>query len=178
MTQETKDGFFSGASRRIILGSPTLQASTRRICVPIRMPLGADSFADMPDWIGAAYEAVARTFTEVSPEVEQIADVVLAFANKAQEGALFAAPSASVPQAELRAFSIIRAGDPDEPTVELTFKVYAPFAREFWKWLGEMAGSDVYMAFPKSLAKAVEVKPPAKSGPKDLAQFHASPQGQ
>lgn len=186
---ETKEGFFPGASRRVILGSPTLQTSNRRICIPIRMPLDEDGFAGMPDWISDAYSAVYKSFTKVSPEVEQIADVTLAFANDKPKGELFAPPSSRVNQAELRGFSVVRTDDPADPEIELQFKAFAPYSRAFWAWIGEMAGKEVYMAFPASLgvvkdegpvtgelplaeAKEPVEKAAKKSGPKDLAAEH------
>jgi hypothetical protein len=145
--------FFPSTNRRVIIGSPTKQSTTGRICVPIRMPLTGESMVGMPDWVGEAFEAVSQFLDSATPEVEQIADLTLAFANDKPKsnGKLFDDPSVRVPSAELKAFSVLRAGDAEDPDVELNFKVYAPFTRDFWKWLGEMAGAEVYMAFPKSL---------------------------
>ena len=211
--------FFPSANRRVIIGSPTKQATTGRILVPIRMPLTGESLASAPDWIGTAYEAVSQYLSEATPEVEQIADITVAFANDKPKGRLFADPSAKVPSAELKAFCVQRCGEEEDPDVELIFKLYAAFSREFWAWLGEMAGKEVYMAFPKTLGgsmapsnegekQEVLVMPPSKaetealaadkkpedvpgtpefengvrasitgkgkkSGPKDLAAFHA-----
>jgi hypothetical protein len=152
--------FFTGTNRRVILGSPTLQSTSRRVCIPIRMPLTGESFTNMPDWVGEAYEAVSKYLTEASPQVQQVADLMLAFSNDKPKGELFAHPSAKVSSAELKAFSVVRVGDPeDDPEVELQFKAYAPYARDFWAWIGETAGQEVYMAFPSSLGKSATAKP-------------------
>ena len=119
---------FSGADQRVILGSPTLQATNRRIALPIRMPLTGETFGAMPDWVGTAYQAVSRYLTEASPEVQQIAGLTLAFYNEKREGEMFSGPSAKAPGCELKAFSVTRVGDPDgEPEVELQFKAYIPY---------------------------------------------------
>lgn len=56
-----------------------------------------------------------------------------------------------------------RVGDPDgDPEVELQFKAYVPFTREFWRWIGETSGQEVHMAFPSSLGKAVTTVAPAQ----------------
>jgi len=146
--------FFPNAARRIFLGSPTLQNSNRRIVIPIRMPLDDGSFAGMPDWVSTAYSAVSQYLTEASPEIQQIGELMVAFQNQKPGSELFENPSAKVPNAELRGFSVTRAGEEGEPSIELTFKIYAPFSRDFWKWLGERVGVDkgeVYMAFPTNL---------------------------
>lgn len=155
--------FFPGSNRKVILGSPTLQTTSRRVCIPIRMPLTGESFQGMPDWIGTAYEAVSRYLTEASPDVQQVADVTLGFYNDKPTGELFAPPSAKVPSSEIKNFSVTRVGDPDgDPEVELQFKAFIPFSRDFWNWIGEMAGKEVYMAFPSSLGGTVAVKPQTK----------------
>lgn len=149
--------FFPGSTRRVTIGSPTKQASNGRIVVGIRMPLSGESFVSMPDWVGEAYEAVSQYLTEASPEVQQVADLTLAFANDKPSGELFAHPSAKVPGAELKNFCVVRAGDSEDPEVELQFKAFTPFTRDFWTWVGEMAGKEVYMHFPSTIAKAVVV---------------------
>jgi len=148
---DTTERFFPGTNRRVIIGSPTKQSTTGRICLPIRMPLTGESLASAPDWVGECYEAVSQFASEMKPEIEQIADITVAFANDKPKGQLFADPSAKVPSAELKCFSVERCGEDEQPDVELTFKLYANFSRDFWTWVGEMAGKEVYMAFPKSL---------------------------
>jgi hypothetical protein len=148
---DTTERFFPGSNRRVIIGSPTKQSTTGRICVPIRMPLTGESLVAAPDWVGECYEAVSQFASDMTPEIEQIADITVAFANDKPKGQLFADPSAKVPSAELKGFSVQRCGEDDQPDVELVFKLYANFSRDFWTWLGEMAGKEVYMAFPKSL---------------------------
>ncbi len=158
--------FFPGSNRRVILGSPTLQTTSRRVCIPIRMPLTGESFTGMPDWIGTAYEAVSKYLTEASPEVQEISDTTLAFFNDAPSGELFAPPSAKVPASTLKGFSVTRVDDPDEdPEVELQFKAYIPFTRNFWAWVGEMAGKEVHMAFPSSLGGTVTITRPSEKPP-------------
>jgi len=195
-----KTTFFPGSSRRVVLGSPTLQTSNRRICLPVTMPLSDGSVVGMPDWLGIAFEQVSKHCKTFIPEIEQLVDLTLAFDNDKPKGELFEAPSAKVPAAEIRKFVVLRAGEPEDPEVELHFKAYIPFTRDFWGWIGEMAGHEVFMGFPRSLgAKAAppeqtsiaevetqalssDMNPPAdetkpkkkKSGPKDLAQFHQS----
>lgn len=157
--------FFSGANPKVILGSPTLQTTSRRVLLPVRMPLTTDTFANMPDWISEGFQAVSRYLTEASPEVQQVSDLLLAFSNDKPAGEMFAHPSAKAPGCELKNFSITRVGDPDgDPEVELQFKAYIPYSREFWTWIGEMGGKEVYMAFPTSLVKPVNAKPAAEQG--------------
>ena len=149
------ESFFPGTHRRVTIGSPTKQCSNGRIVFPISMPLSGESFVGMPDWVGSGFKAVTDSFTEVEPEVQQVSDLVLAFHNDKPAGELFAPPSAKVPGAELKGFTITRVGDPEDPEIELQFKAFAPFKREFWAWIGEMAGKEVYMAFPSSLSRRV-----------------------
>lgn len=151
--------FFPGATRRVVLGSPTLQTSNRRICIPIAMPLSDEPMTSMPDWVGEAYTAVSQHFSHVDPEIEQLVDLTLHFSNDKPKGELFAPPDAKIPGAELRKFEVLRVGEPESPDVELHFKAYTPFTRDFWKWIGEMAGKEVYMNFPSSLGKGVAVQP-------------------
>lgn len=153
------EGFFPGTHRRITIGSPTKQCSNGRIVFPIQMPLSGESFVGMPDWIGAGFRAVTDSFTEVEPEVQQVSDLVLAFNNDKPKGELFAPPSAKVPGSELKGFKITRVGDPENPEIELQFKAFAPFTRDFWAWIGEMAGKEVFMAFPSSLSGRVVAMP-------------------
>jgi hypothetical protein len=162
------------------------------------MPLSGENLGDLPDWVSEGYEAVAQTFTEVDPEVQQVSNILLAFSNeKGPASKLFKVPDAKVSNAELRGFKITRVGDPDEPDVELHFKAFCPYSRPFWAWLGEMAGKEVFMGFPASLVKAsgpveksgnlpltpatpapaakpgtAKAAPKGKSGPKDLESFH------
>jgi len=154
--------FFPGANRRVTLGSPTKQCSNGRIVFGVQMPLTGESFASLPDWVGSGYTAVAKTFTEVNPEVQEVSDLALAFSNDEPKGELFAPPSSRLPGAALKGFKIVRAGEPDDPDIELQFKVYGPFTRDFWAWIGEMAGHEVYMAFPSTVGGTVTVKPETK----------------
>jgi|GEM_PF-2866979 len=161
---DSESTFFPGANRRVILGSPTLQTTSRRVCLPIRMPLTGESVVGMPDWLGEAYTAVSKFAREMSPEIEQVADLTLAFVNEKSSkttGELFEHPSAKAPSCELKAFKVERVGDPNEdPEVELHFKAYIPFSRDIWRWVGEMGGKEVFMAFPSTLGKAVAVSKP------------------
>lgn len=138
-------------ARAVLIGSPTKQSTNGRICVPVRMPLTGDSLAGLPDWVVTAYEAVSKYLEEATPNVDQVPDLSLAFYNDQPKGKLFDDPSVKVAQGELRGFSVVRAGEAEQFSVELTYKVYSPFTRDFWKWLGEMAGEEVFMAFPKNL---------------------------
>ena len=168
MTEDKGNGFFRGATHRVILGSPTLQSSNRRICVPLRMPLTGESFADMPDWISTAYDAVAKSFPSVDAPVDVISDITLAFHNGKPNDKLFAEPSAKVPHSELKKFVCLRTEDPDDADIELQFKAYSSYSRDYWEWLGEIAGTkaDIYMAFPTSMG--VVQPAAAKSGTLDL----------
>ena len=149
--------FFDNGSQRVILGSPTKQVTSGRVMLPIRMPLVGDGFAGMPPWVVSAYEAVARYLTQAEPEVQQVGAITLAFYNDKPDGEMFAPPSAKVPGCELKAFVVLRMGDPeDDPEVELHFKAYLPFTRDFWAWIGEMAGKEVMMAFPKTVGDAAK----------------------
>lgn len=152
--------FFPGANRRVTLGSPTKQCSNGRIVFAVQMPLTGESFASLPDWVGTGFEAVSGAFNEVNPEVQEVSDLALAFSNDAPKGELFAPPSARLPGASLKGFKIVRAGEPDDPEIELHFKVYGPFTRDFWAWIGEMSGHEVYMAFPATLGSGAIVTTP------------------
>ena len=200
VTPTVAPAFFPGSNRRVILGSPTLQTTSRRICIPIRMPLTGESFVGVPDWVSEAFDAVSKYLSEASPNVQQIADLMLAFHNDSPKDELFAPPSAKAPGCELKAFAVARVENPDDdPEVELQFKAYIPFTRDIWQWIGEMAGHEVFMAFPSSMSGKVkttskptsaeadtlkgDTNPPAdapakskskKSGPKELAAYHAS----
>jgi len=151
--------FFPGANRRVTIGSPTKQCSNGRIVFGVVMPLTGESFASLPEWVGKGYEAVAGAFNEVNPEVQEVSDLSLAFSNDKPAGELFAPPSARLLGASLKGFRIVRAGDPDDPEVELHFKAYGPFTRDFWAWIGEMAGHEVYMAFPATISGTVAAAP-------------------
>lgn len=107
--------FFPNSARRVIIGSPTKQSTTGRICVPIRMPLTGESLKSAPEWSDTAFTAVSQYLSEATPEVEQIADITLAFMNSKPEGKLFDDPSAKVPSAELRGFTMVRAGEAEDP---------------------------------------------------------------
>jgi hypothetical protein len=154
---------FTGAARLVTIGPVTKQSSTKKIVFPLSMVLSGQIFGDLPDWVSTGYEAVAQNFTEVDPEVQQVADVMLAFSGDKPKSGLFKNPDAKIGSAELRGFKITRTGDPDDPEVELQFKAFCPFNREFWAWLGEMCGEEVYMNFPTALAKSPQ-KPAEASG--------------
>lgn len=181
---EGTNTFFPGTNRRVVLGSPTKQASNGRIVIGIRMPLSGESLIGMPDWVGEAYEAVSKFLAEASPEVQQVADLTLAFANDRPSGELFAHPSVKVPGAELKNFTVVRAGEAEDPDVELTFKAFTPFTRDFWTWVGEMAGKEVYMHFPSSMVKPVAVKAtdqqgeliPAEQSVANVQEFFVAPE--
>jgi hypothetical protein len=162
---ENQSGFFRGASRLITLGSPTLQVSNRRICIPIKMPLNGEDSTDMPDWLCSAYAAVSKSFTEVSPNILQLTDLTLAFKAEKQDGKLFESPNAKVSSAEIRKFKVMRVGSRDDPQVELHFKVYIAFNRKFWAWIGEMAGEEVHMAFPSNLGEVRTEEPESEPLP-------------
>jgi hypothetical protein len=134
--------------QRVILGSVTKQSSNGRIVVQMRMPLDADSLGTLPDWAARAYEDVSEKYTDVDPEVQEMSDLAIAFSNDNNAGVMFAKRAVKVASASLRGFKVTRVGKPDEPEVELQFKLYLQFAREFWAWAGEMAGEEVYMTFP------------------------------
>lgn len=164
--------FFAAASRRVILGSPTKQATTGNICVPIRMPLTTESLAAAPDWVTVAYDQVSDSAKEYIPALEEIAGIVVTFDNSKPKGKLFEDPNAKVPSASLKGFVVQRCGEEEDPDVELIFKLYAPFSRDFWQWLGEMATpkNEVYMGFPKSLGKSVVIVKPENTAQMKLAE--------
>ena len=143
-----QDEFLASSLHRVILGSVTKQSSNGRIVVSMRMPLTGESLAKLPDWLVRGYEAVAKQFTEVDPDVQAMEDLAIAFTNERKSGELFARRAAKVASASLRSFKIVRAGKPDDPEVELHFKLYCAFARDFWTWAGEMSAEEVYMTFP------------------------------
>ena len=143
-----QDEFLASSLHRVILGSVTKQSSNGRIVVSMRMPLTGESLSKLPDWLARGYEAVAKQFTEVDPDVQAMEDLTIAFTNERKSGELFAKRAAKVASASLRSFKIVRAGKPDDPEVELHFKLYCAFARDFWAWAGEMSSEEVYMTFP------------------------------
>jgi hypothetical protein len=143
-----QDEFLASSLHRVILGSVTKQSSNGRIVVSMRMPLTGESLAKLPDWLVRGYEAVTKQFTEVDPDVQAMEDLAIAFTNERKSGELFARRAAKIASASLRSFKIVRAGKPDDPEVELHFKLYCAFARDFWAWAGEMASEEVYMTFP------------------------------
>lgn len=162
---------FQGVQRKVTLGSPTKQCSNGRILFPVNMPLTGDSLAALPSWVSNGFVAVSQACMEVIPDVQEMSELALAFSNDAPTGELFAPPSARLPGASLKGFKIVRGGDPDDPEIELHFKAYAPFTRDFWAWIGEMAGQEVYMSFPSTLGTVV-VKPttrPVHADPEDEA---------
>ena len=196
---------FTGAPRRVTIGPVTKQSSTGRIVFPLSIVLSGELLGDLPDWVSDGFDAVTKGFTEVEPEVQQIADIMLCFTNDKPKSSLFKNPDAKAPTSELRNFKITRTGDPDEPEVELQFKAFCAFSRELWQWLGEMCGEECFMNFPTALAQTPErpaeasgtlplaepservdgapveagkhfTEPSGKSGPKKLAAFHAKVQ--
>lgn len=153
--------FFEGTHHRVILGSPTKQVTSGRVCVPIRMPLDGESFSGMPEWVASAYQAVSRYLTHADPEVQQVAGLLLAFSDNKPKDELFTHPSAKASGAEIKNFTVLRVGDPDgDPEIELQFKAYIPYERRFWAWIGEMGGKEVYMAFPASVGQTISVIKP------------------
>lgn len=157
------DRFFPGTSRRATISSVTLQPGRkggRKIKVPIHIPLSDGNLHGMPEWVANALTAVSQSFTEVEPEIQQIADVTIQFNGSAPGSALFDQPDAQAPNAELRKFIVRRTGKSDDPEVELHFNCYVGFARDLWRWLGEMGGSEVYISFPSAKA-AIEVVAPS-----------------
>jgi hypothetical protein len=138
----------SSALQHVIMGSVTKQSSNGRIVVQMRMPLNGDNMGTLPDWVARAYEDVSKKYSDVEPEVQEMSDLAIAFANDNQDGVMFAKRAVKVASASLRSFKVTRTGKPDSPEVELQFKLYLSFAREFWAWAGEMSGEDVYMTFP------------------------------
>jgi hypothetical protein len=136
------------ALQHVILGSVTKQSSNGRIVVQMRMPLTGESLGTLPDWVARAYEDVSKKYSDVEPEVQEMSDLAIAFSNDKQEGQMFAKRAVKITSASLRGFKVTRTGKPDNPEVELQFKLYLSFAREFWAWAGEMSGDDVFMTFP------------------------------
>lgn len=148
---ETK---YLGAVRRVKLGSPTKQATTGRVTFQISMPLTGELLGDLPDWVSVGFDGVTANFRSLKPDVQEVSDILLAFQNDRPKTMLFKTPDAKVPGSQLKNFSIVRVGDPDEPEVELQFHAYCPFSRDFWDWIGQMCGAEVWMNFPTSLAQA------------------------
>lgn len=157
MEQQT---FFPGASRRVILSTITLQKDRRIKCNNVRMPLTGEAVQSMPDWLSNAYTAVSQNFTEVQPEIQQIADMPITLSNHAPGAMpsteLFESPSTKAPNSELKNLMVLRTGSSEDPEVTLQFTLYTQFSRDLWKWLGEMGGQEIHMAF-QSGKPAVEV---------------------
>jgi hypothetical protein len=165
----------SGSPHRVTIGPVTKQSSTKKIVFPLSMNLTGESLGSLPDWVSTGYEAVAQNFTEVDPEVQQVADIMLCFTNDKPKSGLFKNPDAKAPTSELRGFRITRTGDPDEPEVELQFKAFCAFSRELWAWLGEMCGEEVFMNFPTALAKSTPRPVPSMDLPLETADAGAQP---
>jgi hypothetical protein len=159
--------FFPGTSRKCVLGPITLQKDRKIKCVGIRMILTGESMQSMPDWLGEAYTAVAKQFTEVEPTIQQISDLPITLANhppgQRPSTELFEGPSALAPNSELRKLIVLRTGESNDPEVTLQFNLYCPFSRELWRWLGEMGGSEIHMTFPSGRGPVEVVAPPAQN---------------
>jgi hypothetical protein len=157
--------FFPGTSRKCVLGSVTLQKDRKIKCTAIRMLLTGESMQSMPDWLGEAYSAVAQNFAEVEPEIQQISDLAIVFSNFAPGQApatdLFEGPAASAPASEIRKLSVLRTGESENKEVTLQFNLYSPFSRDLWRWLGEMGGQEIHIAFPSG-KPAMEIVPPVQ----------------
>lgn len=169
---------FSGAARRVTIGPVTKQSSTKKIVFPLSMVLTGEVMGDLPDWVSTGFDAVTANFTEVDPEVQQVADIMLCFTNDKPRSGLFKNPDAKAATSELRGFKITRTGDPDEPEVELQFKAFCPFSRDLWSWLGEMCGEEVFMNFPTALARSTPRPTPSMDLPlKPVDAGAETPQG-
>ena len=169
--------FISGKPVEIEIGSPTKQGSNGRICLPLTMPLSDGNVKGMPDWLSEGYAAVCGSAKKFVPDVQQIADILVCFNREKADGAMFPTPDAKIPNAELKGFLILRVGDADDFDVALKFTLYAPFNREFWTWVGEMAGEKSFIGFPKDLAKSggAVAQGSAKTGTVETAPAAASP---
>ena len=80
-----------------------------------------------------------------------------------------------MPHSELKKFVCLRTEDPDDAEIELHFKAYSSYSRDYWEWLGEIAGTkaDIYMAFPTTMG--VVQPAAAKSGTLDLDDEESNP---
>jgi hypothetical protein len=161
--------FFPGVARKVVLGPPAMLLGankSRRIKIAVSMPLNGEAILGMPDWLGDAFTAVSRNFTEVEPQLQELLDIALAFSDTQPKTDLFDNPSAKAPGSELRGFKVHRVGDAENPDVELKFAMYSNFSREFWKWSGEKAGNEVFMHFPSTKVgmKVVSPQLPLEAG--------------
>jgi hypothetical protein len=159
----------TGAPRKITIGSVTKQSSNRRITFPVQMKLTGELLGDLPDWVSDSFDVITHTAKKLTPEVQQVSDVLLMFTNDKPRASLFKTPDAKIPGAELKGFTVLRTGDPDQPEIELHFSVFAPFQREFWQWLGEMAGEEVWFNFPTSLLRQASRAEPGEQLPMETA---------
>lgn len=163
-----ESSFFPGSIRRVTLGPPAMLIGankSRAIKVLVKMPLSGQNMQGMPEWLGEAYTSVSKHCLKLSPEVQALSDVSVAFVSEEKaNGELFDKPTVQVPSSQIKKIEVVRAGDADEPDIELHFALYASFSRDLWRWTGEMAGNEVKMAFASSTpAGSITVMSPTQT---------------
>ena len=136
-----------GNERKVILSTATLlvgKAPTKqkRIKLKLRMPLsGRAKLAGTPEWITAAHTFVAQNHDVVCPSIE-----FKGFDIQFSDDSLFSGDVKS-PKCSMRGFEIAESGDSEQPDIDMTFTVYAPFSTALWEWVGQYAGEEMWAKF-------------------------------
>ena len=137
-----------GNERKIILSSATLlvgkaPAKTKRIKMKVRMPLNGNKPVGTPEWVMNAAEFVAKSHDVVTPQVE-LSGFNLSFTD---DQSLFEDSKAQAQKCQLQKFVISEFGDSEDPEVQMTFTIYAPFSSALLKFCGQMAGQEFWARF-------------------------------
>jgi hypothetical protein len=165
----------------------------KRIRIKVRMILSGETTPGSPEWLDAAYAFVAKWHDPVSPAVDfRGFDLHFSAEN------LFDAKGVKAPKCQMRSFEVSEFGSTENPDVATTFTIYAPFSTKLWNWLGQFAGDECWCAFKPGIpdqapassssdppededdedeSKEPDTSPGTKSGPKELADFHAKEVG-
>lgn len=142
-------GSKKGQERRVILAGATMLvngAKEKRIKLRIRMELNgraAKTLNQMPDWIVQAMEFVAKNDGMSVSDPIELDGYDIRFA----DDTLFEKGSAFGPRCKMKSFTVYEAGGEDDKTVEMGFVIYAPFSRALWGWIGQFAGTEVWLKF-------------------------------
>jgi hypothetical protein len=137
-----------GNERKIILAvacslvgkAPTKQ---KRIKMKVRIPISSDKKqGGVPEWITNAYVFVAKNHDTVQSDVDLKGyDITFSDDN------LFDKAGVKATKCDMRLFVIEEAGDAEEPDIQMTFVIYAPFTTNLWKWCGQMVGEEFWAKF-------------------------------
>jgi len=154
-----EETFFAENTRRecILVGASTLNRDEeKRVKLSLRIPLSGQSLLGMPDWLGDAHDAVARTVTSATLDVSYKGMNINIFAtDQSPEREL------QIAAAALGKFNVARSGSGENPDVDLHFVAIAPFNTRFWKWAGDMTGYHFFAKFEAAQRELTVDKPTA-----------------